>query len=117
MTRHSKAFEDKKAELQQAETELRQAIESQSESLESSVFKALKIGAVVSTAVLVSYGIYRMLSKQESSEVEKKQPSAKPTMMDKVVDKVTDVVAGLAVQNISNYLDKLKSDLEKDLKR
>ena len=117
MTKHSQAFEDKKAELEKAEVDLRKAIDYESEELETSAIKYLKIGATISTAVLVSYGIYRLISKGDTSEKPEKTAKSQPSMMDKVVDKVTDVVAGLAVQNISNYIDKLKENVEKDLKR
>lgn len=117
MNKHSKAFEKKKAELEKIEVELRKAIDHESDDLESTAIKVLKIAATVSTVVLVSYGIYRWINGSNQKEEAKSKEHEAPSIMSKLVDKVTDVVASLAVQNISKYIDNLKSDLEKEIKR
>lgn len=117
MNKHSKAFEDKKAALQEVEKELREAIDAESEDVELRVIQVLKIAAVVSTAILIGYGIYRWTRQPEEKDVTEEKKAKEPTFIDKIADKVTDVVAGVAVQNISKYIDKLKKDLEKDTKR
>ena len=69
MNKHSKAFEDKKAALQEVEKELREAIDAESEDVELRVIQVLKIAAVVSTAILIGYGIYRWTRQPEEKDV------------------------------------------------
>jgi hypothetical protein len=119
MSKHSKVYEEKKAELEEIEKELKSAIEVESEDFEGRLVKVLKIAAVVSTGFLIGYGIYRWVSyrKDDVKKEEKVNTKNDSGFVDKMVDKVTDVVAGMAIQNISKYIDKLKSDLEKEIKR
>ena len=117
MSKHSQAFLSKKAELEKVEADLKIAIDLESEDLENSALKYLKVGAFISATALVSYGIFRLITKEEPLEKLEKTAEAESSMINKVIDKVTDVMAGLVVQNISTYIDKLNKNLEKDLKR
>jgi uncharacterized protein with ATP-grasp and redox domains len=119
MNKHSKPYEEKKAELEEMEKELRSVIESESEDFEVRLVRILKIAAVVSSGFLLGYGVYRWVSKRnaETSEKEESKNKKESGFIDKIVDKVTDVVAGMAIQNISKYIDNLRSDLEKEIKR
>ena len=111
MNKHSKAYEEKKTELERIEKDLREVLDQESKDVEDSVLRVLKIAAIASTAILVGYGVYKWTTRGEKSEEEIKPAKKENGFFDKVVDKVTEVVTGLAVQNISNYLDKLKGDL------
>ena len=108
MNKHSKAYDSKKEELLKMEKELREVLEQESEDVEKTVLNALKIAAAVSTAILIGYGIYKWTSGSRESVPEKKKTNG---FLEKIVDKVADVVTGLAVQNVSNYLDKLKNEV------
>jgi predicted metal-dependent phosphotriesterase family hydrolase len=111
MSKHSKTYEDKKAELAELEKGLREVIDEESKGMEKSIVQILKIAAIASTAVLVGYGVYRWTRGTSEEENEEDKPKKESKFFDKVVDKVTDVVTGLVVQNITTYLDKLKEEV------
>lgn len=117
MSKHSKAYENKKTELEKIENDLRNELDQESRDVESSIIHALKIAAITGGAILLGYGIYRWSTKKGDDSEEETQTSKpkKSDFFDKMVDKFTDVVAGIAMQNLSGYLDNLKK--EKSTKR
>ncbi len=76
MSERSKAYQAKKAVLDQKEREIRMDLEESSTLLEGRAKKVLTIALIAGGVALVGYLVYKAFSKPKVEEVEEEQPAA-----------------------------------------
>ncbi|MFT4736321.1 MAG: hypothetical protein ACI8QD_002220 [Cyclobacteriaceae bacterium] len=119
MDKHTNSYHLQKERLKKEEQEIRDELDVHSNELEKKAFTFLKISAGIGASVLLAYGIFRLIKGKELDKKElqsSKKPSKNKGSFDRIISSSTDLITKLAIDGISNYLDKF-IEKAKEVKR
>lgn len=115
MSKHSQSFENRKAQLQKEEEELKKALELESDEAEKNLKNGLKWIGISVLTVGVIYGISRAFrSKNEDLDLDldkkekKNTRTVNKTLLSTLLEKSSDQLIALGTGLIASYISRLQ---------